>query len=140
MNYDLILPNELIQIIGFLETEDFFIMPFLGKDYEIIAKDDVGNFIGTALNKQVFYLETAFDKHLDTIKYITDDIAKFIQELNLYKHYTENYYLEENPADEELEKYADGFKKLILTVDQNAFRTPDTYWSVIVEQMAYGLI
>lgn len=61
------LPNELIQYVEFLKAEDFFVMPFLGQDYEIIAKDDVGNFIGTVPNRQVFYLETAYDTHLDNM-------------------------------------------------------------------------
>ena len=39
MDYSLFLPNELIQYIEFLQANDFFVMPFLGKDYEIIAKD-----------------------------------------------------------------------------------------------------
>ena len=64
MGYNLFLPNELIQYIEFLKAEDFFVMSFLGKDYEIIAKDDVGNFIGTAPNIQFFYLETAFDTQI----------------------------------------------------------------------------
>ena len=115
-------------------------MPFSWKDYKIIAKDDVGNFIGVAPNKQVFYLETACDTHSDNIRYIAKDIEMFIQELNLYKQYSENYYLEENPSDGTLVKYADGFKKLLIAIDPNAFCDPESYWSVTVEQMEYGLI
>lgn len=100
----------------------------------------MGNFIGTAPNRQVFYLETASDTHLDNIRYIAEDIEMFIQELNLYKQYSENYYLEENPSDEALKKYADGFKELVITVDPNVFCNPESYWSVIVEQMEYGQI
>ena len=140
MDYCLFLPNELIQYIEFLQADDFFVMPFLGNDYQIIAKDDVGNFIGVAPNKQVFYLETARDTHSDNIRYIAKDIEMFIQELNLYKQYSENYYLEENPSDGTLVKYADGFKKLLIVIDPNAFCDPESYWSVTVEQMEYGLI
>ena len=140
MDYGLVFPNELIQYVEFLRAEEFFCMPFSGKDYKIIAKDDVGNFIGVAPNKQVFYLETACDTHSDNIRYIAKDIEMFIQELNLYKQYSENYYLEENPSDEALEKYADGFKELVIAIDPNVFCNAESYWSIIVEQMEYGQI
>ena len=74
MDYNLFFPTELVQYVEFLRAEEFFVMSFLGKDYKIIAKDDVGNFIGTAPNKQVFYLETASDTHSDNIRYIAKDI------------------------------------------------------------------
>lgn len=45
----------------------------------------------------------------------------------------------ENPSDEALVKYADGFKELLIAIDPNAFCDPESYWSVIVEQMEYGL-
>lgn len=45
-----------------------------------------------------------------------------------------------NPSDEALKKYADGFKELVMTVDPNVFCNPESYWSVIVEQMEYGQI
>ena len=140
MDYGLVFPNELIQYVEFLRAEEFFGMPFLGKDYKIIAKDDVENFIGVAPNQQVFYLETARDTYSDNIRYIAKDIEMFIQELNLYKQYSENYYLEENPSDGALVKYVDGFKELLIAIDSNAFGDPESYWSVIVEQMELGLI
>ena len=140
MDYNLIFPNELIQYVEFLRSEEFFVMSFLGKDYKIIAKDDVGNFIGISPNKQVFYLETASDTHSDNIRYIAEDIEMFIQELNLYKQYSKNNYLEENPSDEALEKYADGFKELVKAIDAKVFCNSESYWSVIVEQMEYGQI
>lgn len=45
----------------------------------------------------------------------------------------------ENHSDEALVKYADGFKELLIAIDPNAFCNPESYWSVIVEQMEYGL-
>ena len=44
------------------------------------------------------------------------------------------------PSDEALKKYADGFKELLIAVDPNVFCNPESYWSVIVEQMEYGQI
>lgn len=136
----LILPNQLIQDINFLQAKDFYVMSFLGKDYDIIAKDDVGNYIGMAPNKQVFYLETASDTHLDNIRYISRDIKAFIQELNLYKQYSDDYFLEENPSVKALKEYADGFKKLVVAIETDVFCNSESYWSVIAEQMEYGQI
>ena len=136
----LVLPNPLVQDIEFLQAKDFYAMSFLGKVYEIIAKDDVGNYIGMAPDKQVFYLETDSDTHLDNIRYISRDIEVFIQELNLYKQYSDDYFLEENPSNNALKEYADGFKKLVVAMEPDAFCDPESYWSVIAEQMEYGQI
>lgn len=136
----LILPNQLIQDIEFFHVKDFYTMSFLGKDYEIIAKDDVGNYIGMAPDKQVFYLETASDTHLDNMRYISRDIEAFMQELNLYKQYSDDYFMEENPSDKALREYADGFKKLVVAIEPDAFCDSESYWSVIAEQMEYEQI
>lgn len=54
--------------------------------------------------------------------------------------YSDDYFLEENLSDNALKEYADGFKALVVAMEPDAFCDPESYWSVIAEQMEYGQI
>lgn len=135
MDNNITLPAEVILLIEFLQPQDFYMVSFTGNDYEVLAKDDVGNFIGTAPNGQVFYLETSYEQTLNQVRYLALNTDTFIKELNLYKKHSQEYELPENPSDKELEKYICQFKKQIKELDPNAFKDETTFWSVIAEQM-----
>lgn len=126
--------SEPILLIEFLHPQNYFTMSFMGDDYEIIGKDDVGNYIGISLRGQVFYLEVS--NH--NARYIATNTKTLIEELNLYKCYSGSCDLSENASDEELNKYAAEFEKQIRELDANAFFDENTFWAIIVEQMELG--
>lgn len=131
----MILPDKVILLVEFLPAQDLFFLMFRQKEYKIIARDDVGNLVGIAPDKQVFYLETNDEIQPKNIRYIAYDVHVFLQELQMYQKYSEEYILEENPSDEELEKYINEFKEYIAALDTSAFCSEESFWSVIVEQM-----
>ena len=135
MQDEMILPDEVILLVEFLPAQDFFFLVFRQKEYEIIAKDDVGNLVGLAPDKQVFYLETTDEMQPENIRYIAHDVHVFLQELKLYQKYGDEYMLKENPSDEELEKYINDFKECITALDTRAFCSDESFWSIIIEQM-----
>lgn len=128
------LPNEFMNI-RFFQTKDFFQMMFHGKEYKIIGKDDVGNFIGLSLGKQVFLLDT-FDK---STVYISQNIEAFMEEIEIYQQYSK-IQLPDNLSDEELKQREVHFRKLLMQIDKNVCRDENTYWSYIAEEIGYGII
>lgn len=126
--------SEPILLIEFLHPQNYFAMSFMGNDYEIIGKDDVGNYIGISLKGQIFYLEVS--NH--DVRYIATNTKTLIEELNLYKYYSDTCSLSENASDDELNKYAAEFEKQIRELDANAFFDENTFWAIIVEQMELG--
>lgn len=87
MDIEFSLPDETILLIEFLKLQDFFTFSFEEKQYEIVGKDDVGNFVGIDNSNQVFYLEI----DPNNTRYIASDLEKFIRELMFYKEYIAEY-------------------------------------------------
>lgn len=137
MNQDIPFPNEVILEISFLKKSDFFSLTFNGKKYEIVGRDPKaeGIYIGISENKQVFSL--CPDENITY--YAASDISVFMQELYLYKDYICENVLSDNPSDEKLQEYADNFRCKIAELDKEAFCNESTFWSLIAEEMEYGV-
>lgn len=133
---DIYFPDEIILLIEFLSSKDFYQFSFMGNTYEIIGKDDVGNFIGKSTNDCVYYLDT----ELNDCMYIAPTVKIFIKELKLYQKYSKGYEFPANLSDNELEKYAEEFKQQIKELDSNAFGGENTFWAIIAEQMEMELL
>lgn len=139
MKHHLTLPEEDFWNIHFLRTQAFFQMSFDGKRYEIVARDDVGNFIGIAPDERVIFLNTMHESDEPELIYIAKNIETFMKEIQLYQQYSESPYPDE-PTDEFLETYETTFRNLIKTLDADAFCNENTFWSTIAEEMGYGVI
>lgn len=139
MKHNLTLPEEDFWNIHFLQAQDFFQMPVAGKDYEIVAKDDVGNFIGIAPDERVIFLNMMYEGDGQGLIYIAKNIETFMKEIQLYQQYGESPY-PDNPTGEFLETYETNFRNLIKTLDADAFCNENAFWSAIAEEMGYGVI
>lgn len=139
MRHDIILPEEDFFNIHFLQAQDFFQMDFCGQTYDIIAKDDVGNFIGITSDGRVIYLDTMYEGDAHGLTYITKDTETFSKEIQLYYQYSETPY-PDHPTEEFLETYETYFRELITALDADAFCNENAFWSTIAEEMGYGII
>lgn len=131
MKKEILFPDEPILLIEFYNSDKFKHCLFNGIEYEIIGEDDVENFIGIDSDEKVYYLDTASDISI----YMASDAETLVKELELYKDYSVNYELSENPSDEELQDYATNFRNKLEKLDFAAFNNEDTFWSFILEQM-----
>ena len=139
MKRDIILPEEDFFRIHFLQAQDFFQMDFDRQTYEIIAKNDVGNFIGITSDERVIYLDTMYEGDTRGLIYIAKDIETFVKEIQLYYQYSEAPY-PDHPTEEFLETYETNFRELITALDADAFCNENAFWSTIAEEMGYGII
>lgn len=129
--FPVLFPDESILLIEFYNSDTFKRCLFNDIEYEIIGEDDVKNFIGINSDKKVYYLDT--DSNISI--YMASDAETLVRELELYKNYSMDYKLPENPSDEELEVYANDFRQKLEILDPVAFNNENTFWSVILEQM-----
>ena len=139
MNQNISLPGEDFFAIRFLQAQNFFQMDFGGQTYEVIAKDDVGNFIGIASDGRVIYLDTMYEGDAQGLIYIAKNIGTFIKEIQLYYQYSETPY-PDHLTEEFLETYETDFRELITALDTDAFCNENTFWSTVAEEMGYGII
>lgn len=133
---DVDFPSEMILLIEFLSPKDVYQLSFKGSTYEIIGRDDVGNFIGKNMEDCVFYL----DSELNASMYVASTVKIFIEELRLYQKYSKEQESLVNISDHELKKYAEDFKLKIGELDSNAFFDENTFWAIIAEQMEMELL
>lgn len=138
MEHNISLPDEFM-IIKFFQKKEFYKLLFNGQTYEIIGKDDVGNFIGVALDNRVFYLDTSYNKYEYNLIYISKNTEAFAKQINVYNQYN-SIPFPYNPVESELKEREYNFKELIREIDKNAFCNDETFWSVIAEEMEYGII
>lgn len=131
MNYkniyaDMSFPNKTILEVTFLNITDFYIISFQNNNYTIIGgdKDIKTNLIGIADNDKVYYITTDDKK----ICYISVNIRTFIKQLLLF----DDYINTNNPPE--------NFRCKILELDKNAFKSNETFWSEICEELEYGII
>ena len=139
MNPNISLTSEDFFAIRFLRAQDFFQMDFGEQTYDIIAKDDVGNFIGIASDGCVIYLDTMYQGDARGLVYIAKDIETFIKEIHLYDQYGETPY-PDHPTEEFLETYETDFRELVTALDADAFCNENAFWSTVAEEMGYGVI
>lgn len=126
-------------IIQFFDPQDYFKKIFESQIYNIIGKDDVGNFIGISLDGQVFYLNTASQGDKSGLIYISKNRNTFIKQIELYHQYSESLF-QEDPSEDELKEYENKFRELILEIDPDAFCNDEAFWSTIAEEMGYGIM
>ena len=138
MEYNISLPDEFM-IIQFFHKNEFYQMLFNGQTYEIIGKDDVGNFIGVALDNRIFYLDTSYSGYENGLIYISKNLEAFAKQINLYNQYN-SISFSHNLSEEYLKEHENNFRKLITDIDENAFYNEKTFWSTIAEEMGYGII
>lgn len=132
-------PDKPILEIIFLKVQERYKLTVDKKEFEIIGKDEMLDtaLVGTDKKGRVFSLETE-DK---TIIYIAGNTEAFVNQLLLYDSLAEdNGGLPENPSDKELKQYVKKFKRNIKRFDRKAFYNRMTFWSLVCEEMEYGLI
>ncbi|MDE6424638.1 MAG: hypothetical protein K2K89_00625 [Ruminococcus sp.] len=135
MYSDIQFPDKMILEVTFLNVTDFYSISFQNRNYTIVGgdKDIKTNLIGISDNDKVYYITTDDKK----IYYISINIRTFIKELLLFDDYINKNNLPENPDEIQL---ADIFRKKILELDKYAFKSNDTFWSEICEELEYGII
>ncbi|MDE5862104.1 MAG: hypothetical protein K2H28_07905 [Ruminococcus sp.] len=126
MYSDIHFPDKTILEVAFLNITDFYSISFQNNNYTIIGgdKDIEGNLIGIADDGKVYYI-TTYDKR---ISYISVNIRMFIKQLLLFEEYADT----NNPPER--------FRRKILESDTNAFKSNDTFWSEVCEELEYGII
>lgn len=136
---NILFPDKPILEIIFLKIQERYKLTVNKKEFEIIGKDEMLDtvLVGTDKKGRVFSLETD-DK---TIIYIAGNTEAFVNELLLYHSLSEdNGGLSENPSDMELKRFVKSFKKKIKKFDRKAFYSRMTFWSLVCEEMEYGII
>ena len=120
---------EPILLIEFIKPQDFYEVIFENQRYKIVGKFDVGNLIGQDNTDTVSCLE----EEPSNVRYIANNLEVFVAQLAQYKEYVEK-------SEADWEKWLAEFRESIMNLDANAFRDEENFWSVIVEQMEYGLL
>ena len=125
--------------LEFLSPSEYYDIILYQNKYQIIAKDDGMDsiLIGISGNGAVFYLDTeeSEDKYAS---YLASNAEIFRKEIALFQHFIKNRPL--NETEELLKQFADSFRQQMLSLDQNAFSDSENYWSVIAEDLEYGVI
>ena len=132
-------PDKPILYIIFLKVQERYKLTVNKKEFEIIGKEEGLDtvLVGTDKKGRVFNLDT----DSNTVIYIACNIEAFVKELLLFDSLSEdNDGLSENPSDMELKQRVKNFKKKIKKFDRKAFYRRMTYWSLVCEEMGYGII
>ncbi|MCM1507877.1 MAG: SUKH-4 family immunity protein [Ruminococcus flavefaciens] len=135
---DIQFPDRTILEVTFLNKSDFYDISLQNHSYTIVGgdKDIPTNLVGIADDDKVYYITTD-DKKLC---YISSDIRTFIKQLLLFDDYTNNSILPDNPDEIQLTEYTDNLRLKFLELDKSAFKSSDTFWSEICEEVEYGII
>lgn len=136
---NIIFPDKPILEIIFLKVPDRYKLTVNKKEYEIIGKDEKLDSVLVGVDKRgrVFSLETEDQ----AVFFIAGNVEAFVNELLLYDSLSENNGgLSENPSDEELKQFVKKFKKRIKKLDRKAFYRRMTFWSLVCEEMEYGIL
>ena len=123
----------------FFIPADYYDLILYHQKYRIIAKDWGLDSIlaGIAESGAVFYLDTEESEEKYAV-YIASSPEVFRKEIELFQKFCRNRPPDE--TEEELKLFADKFRQQILQLDKNAFSDSETYWSVIAEELEYGVI
>ena len=123
----------------FFIPADYYDLILYHQKYQIIAKDEGLDsiLIGIAENGVVFSLDTEESEEKYAV-YIASSPEVFRKEKELFHKFCENRPQEE--TEEELKQFADTFREQMLRLDENAFSDSETYWSVVAEELEWGVI
>ncbi len=123
----------------FLSPEKYYDLILYHHKYLIIAKDWGLDsiLVGIAENGDVFFLDTEESEEKYAV-YIASTPEVFRKEIEVFQKFCNTRPL--NETEENLKKFADSFRKQILHLDKNAFSNAENYWSVIAEELEYGVI
>ncbi len=123
----------------FFIPADYYDLILYHQKYQIIAKDEGLDsiLIGIAENGVVFSLDTEESEEKYAV-YIASSPEVFRKEIELFHKFCENRPQEE--TEEELKQFADTFREQMLRLDENAFSDSETYWSVVAEELEWGVI
>lgn len=145
MNFDNIrIPKREILEIEFLTKKEFYPMEFCGKTYVIFTRDqyNMGIFLGVAEDGAVYNILQDENK----ICYVMNSLKNFIKVLRTCMRLEILYSIgdlirELKPFRKlpEKDNRAEKLKKIIRRLDPNAL-AKDTYWSLVLEEMGYGII
>lgn len=145
MNFDNIrIPKGEILEIEFLTKDKFYPMEFSGKTYTIFTKDqyNMGIFLGAAENGAVYninieentaqYVMNSLKNFIKVLKKcqrleIMCCIGDFVRELKPFRNLPEN------------DNRARKLEKFIGRLDPKALGK-DMYWSLVIEEIGYGII
>ena len=125
------LPAEEILLITFLTPDDFYPVEFNAKEYLIIATEDDLNNIGMDREGSVYILTE------EENVYVSNSFIQFVKLLLLYQSLPE---LPVSCSEKELIQQAEKLKAEIIKIDKSAIKRPEYFWSLIIEQVADGLL
>lgn len=125
--------------LKFLEDSACYDMILHQQKYQIIAKDWGLNsiLVGIAENGAVFSLDTEESEENYAV-YIASSPEVFRKEIEIFQKFCESRSLTQ--SEEEEKQSAEKFRQQILKLDKNAFSDSENYWSVIAEEIEYGVI
>ena len=125
--------------LEFLSPSEYYNIVLYQNKYQVIAKDEGLDsiLIGISRNGQIFYLDTEKSEN-DYASYLASDLEIFRKETELFYNFIHNRPQDE--TEEELKKFADEFRQQILQLDKNAFSDSENYWSVVAEELEWGVI
>jgi len=123
----------------FLSPEKYYDLILYHHKYLIIAKDWGLDsiLIGIAENGAVFSLDTEESEENYAV-YVASSPEVFRKEIEIFQKFCENRSLTQSAEEEK--QSADKFRQQILQSDKNAFSDSENYWSVIAEEIEYGVI
>jgi len=124
------LPQEEILLIKFLAPAEFYTIEFNSKEYLTVAIEDDINHIGIDEKGCVFLLA-------EEVAYLSNSFIQFIELMEAYKSLP---VLPVNCSENQLLQQADAFGKKIRETDESVLKNPESFWSVILEQVADGLL
>jgi len=122
--------------LEFLSPSEYYDIILYQNKYQIIAKDEGLDsiLIGISESGKIFCLDTEDNYE----SYLASDLKIFRKEIELFQNFIKNRPL--NETEELLKQFADSFRQQMLSLDQNAFSDAENYWSVIAEELEYGVI
>lgn len=145
MNFDNVrIPKGEILEIEFLTKDEFYPMEFAGKTYIIFTKDpyNMGIFLGVADDGAVYNINT--DEN--TAQYVMNSLNNFIKVIKVCQRLEIMYCIgdfirELKPFRKlpEKDNRAGKLGKTIKRLDPKALGE-DMYWSLVLEEMGYGII
>lgn len=130
-------PSEPILELVFYKPEDAYETVLAGQCYMVVGKDKdlPDRLIGVASDKRVYELDDAQKQ----VFYAAPDLAIFVRELMLWRSYGKQHPQPDNMAEAQLSAAAAGFREKLTELDRHAFDREDTFWSMVCEELEYGI-
>ena len=124
--------------LEFLMPSEYYNLVLYHHQYQIIAKDWGLDSILAGIDEKgcVFSLDTEASEEKHAV-YIASSPEVFRKEIELFQNFCENRPL--NQTEEAEKQFADAFREQILRLDRNAFSDTENYWSVVTEELEWGI-